>query len=108
MHRASKTTRDQAARSIAALDKVNRHPVGVILNMITRSASKYSYEYAYYYAAYRPNRGDGKGAHHQDNSDNTTAATTTADSGTEVSHPDDAAASPFDGAAGSPRKSGRA
>ena len=61
----SKTTRDQAARSIAALDKVSRHPVGVILNMITRSAGKYSYEYAYYYAAYRPNRGDGKGAHHQ-------------------------------------------
>jgi receptor protein-tyrosine kinase len=99
VHRASKTTRDQAARSIAALDKVNRHPVGVILNMITRSASKYSYEYAYYYQAYRPDRGgDGKGAHHQDGDAGA------ADSGTDPGQPD---GSPFDGAAGSPRGSRR-
>jgi capsular exopolysaccharide synthesis family protein len=102
VHRASKTTRDQALRSIAALDKVNRHPVGVILNMITRSAGKYSYEYAYYYEAYRPNRGDGKGAHHQDG-DGKTAS----DNGAADGDPDGETASPFDGAAGSPRNSGR-
>jgi capsular exopolysaccharide synthesis family protein len=102
VHRASKTTRDQAARSIQALDKVNRHPVGVILNMITRSAGKYSYEYAYYYQAYRPDRGgDGKGAHHQDGDAGAD------DSAADRRATDDGTASPFDGAAGSPRGSRR-
>ena len=69
VHRAGKTTRDQAARSIEVLDKVGRHPVGVILNMITRSASKYDYEYGYYYTAYRPQSANGTGRHPKDGED---------------------------------------
>jgi capsular exopolysaccharide synthesis family protein len=67
VHRASKTTRDQAHRSILALEKVGRRPVGVILNMIMRGTGSYDYEYAYYYTPYRPERGDGKGAHSMEN-----------------------------------------
>jgi capsular exopolysaccharide synthesis family protein len=55
VHRAAKTTRDQALRSIEALQKVGRRPVGVILNMVTRhGGGRYDYEYGYYYSAYRP------------------------------------------------------
>ncbi len=53
VHRAGKTTRDQAERSVEALAKVGEKPVGVILNMITRGRGHYDYEYGYYYAAYR-------------------------------------------------------
>jgi capsular exopolysaccharide synthesis family protein len=101
VHRAGKTTRDQAARSIQALDKVGRHPVGVILNMITRSGGKYSYEYGYYYDAYRPDRGDGKGAHSAANG-------APAESALDVVSPEAEGestgeqAGPFGGAAGSP------
>lgn len=56
VHRAGKTTRDQAMRSVQALEKVGKRPVGAILNMITRSAGKYDYEYAYYTETYRPDR----------------------------------------------------
>ncbi len=46
VHRAAKTTRDQAIRSIEALEKVGRRPVGVVLNMVTRSGGgRYNYEY---------------------------------------------------------------
>ncbi|MBN9619911.1 MAG: polysaccharide biosynthesis tyrosine autokinase, partial [Actinobacteria bacterium] len=55
VHRAGKTTRDQAARSVEALAKVGERPVGVILNMITRGGGRYDYEYNYYYS-YRPER----------------------------------------------------
>lgn len=55
VHRAGKTTRDQAARSVEALAKVGERPVGVILNMITRGGGRYDYEYNYYYS-YRPDR----------------------------------------------------
>jgi capsular exopolysaccharide synthesis family protein len=54
VHRAAKTTRDQAGRSVEALAKVGRKPVGVVLNMITRGAGKYDYQYGYYYTTYRP------------------------------------------------------
>jgi capsular exopolysaccharide synthesis family protein len=60
VHRAGKTTRDQVTRSVEALAKVGTKPVGVILNMITRSAGKYDYEYGYYYESYRPGT-DSKG-----------------------------------------------
>lgn len=122
VHRASKTTRDQAARSIQALDKVGRRPVGVILNMITRAAGKYDYEYAYYQAAYRPDRSDGKRGAHYVNS----VESDQGDSGTDLLMPAERAddqgngygedhesgaterlANPFDGAAGSPRGSSR-
>jgi capsular exopolysaccharide synthesis family protein len=113
VHRASKTTRDQAARSIKALDKVGRRPVGVILNMITRTAGRYDYEYSYYYTAYRPDRsGDGKrGAHHVDGDSSPTSSNGTAVNGYAAGHngdgPEPSKASPFDGAAGSPHRSGR-
>ncbi len=55
VHRSGKTTRDQALRSMEALDKVGKKPIGVVLNMITRQGGKYDYEYGYSYAAYRPN-----------------------------------------------------
>jgi capsular exopolysaccharide synthesis family protein len=67
VHRSGKTTRDQALRSVEALGKVGKRPVGVILNMITRTTGKYDYEYAYYYAPYRPDRAAGKGAVHRAN-----------------------------------------
>ncbi|HEY2272728.1 MAG TPA: polysaccharide biosynthesis tyrosine autokinase, partial [Jatrophihabitantaceae bacterium] len=69
VHRAGKTTRDQAARSVEALAKVGKRPVGVILNMISRASGRYEYEYAYYYAPYRPDRSAGKGAVHRANGD---------------------------------------
>ncbi len=56
VHRAGKTTRDQAIRSIGALEKVGEKPVGVVLNMVSRTGGRYAYEYDYYYT-YRPNRG---------------------------------------------------
>jgi capsular exopolysaccharide synthesis family protein len=58
VHRAAKTTRDQAIRSIQALEKVGKRPVGVILNMVTRGGGggRYDYEYGYYYSAYRPSK----------------------------------------------------
>jgi capsular exopolysaccharide synthesis family protein len=49
--RTGKTTRDQSARSLEALEKVGRTPVGVVLNMVTRGRGGYSYEYGYYYTA---------------------------------------------------------
>jgi capsular exopolysaccharide synthesis family protein len=114
VHRASKTTRDQAARSVKALDKVGRRPVGVILNMITRTAGRYDYEYSYYYTAYRPDRsGDGKRGAHYVESDNGSPAGGTVETepvngyagqGDAAPEP---AANPFDGAAGSPHRSGR-
>ena len=59
VHHAGKSTKDQAARSIEALEKVGVRPVGVILNMITRSRGTYDYNYGYYYA-YRPDRSRAK------------------------------------------------
>lgn len=56
VHRAGKTTREQAARSVAALEKVGERPVGVVLNMVNRNGGRYGYEYSYYYT-YRPDRG---------------------------------------------------
>ena len=112
VHRAGKTSRDQAARSIQALEKVGKKPVGVILNMISRSSGKYDYEYAYYYSSYRPDRSDGKrGAHYDGGVGTDAAATDDGDSGTDVFRPkdetDNASAVPFGGAAGSPNGSTR-
>lgn len=59
VHHAGKSTKDQAARSIETLAKVGVRPVGVILNMITRSRGTYDYNYGYYYA-YRPDRSRAK------------------------------------------------
>jgi capsular exopolysaccharide synthesis family protein len=106
VHRASKTTRDQAMRSIQALDKVGKRPVGVILNMLTRGAGKYDGEYAYYTAAYRPDRADGRrGAHHVDPAVPGTPADVE-DSGTDLltDPADTTPTGPFGGAAGSPRR----
>ena len=110
VHRAGKTTSDQAARSVEALEKVGERPVGVILNMVTRGGGKYDYEYGYYYAAYRPDRSDGKrGAHHVD-----PVAAEEPDGDTDLLGPPedddpdtDTTVGPFDGAAGSPRRSSR-
>jgi capsular exopolysaccharide synthesis family protein len=55
VHHAGKSTRDQAARSVQALEKVGERPVGVILNMVTRTRGSYDYDYGYYYT-YRPDR----------------------------------------------------
>jgi succinoglycan biosynthesis transport protein ExoP len=71
VHRAGKTTRDQAARCAEALAKVGERAVGVVLNMISRSISRYDYEYSYAYS-YRPERshmqnGTGKQSEHADN-----------------------------------------
>lgn len=55
VHHAGKSTRDQAERSVEALAKVGERPVGVILNMMTRSRGKSDYDYGYYYT-YRPDR----------------------------------------------------
>ncbi|MGI8678603.1 MAG: polysaccharide biosynthesis tyrosine autokinase [Jatrophihabitans sp.] len=60
VHHAGKSTRDQAARSIEALDKVGERPVGVILNMMTRTRGNYGDNYGYYYT-YRPDRSWRKG-----------------------------------------------
>jgi capsular exopolysaccharide synthesis family protein len=61
--RSGKTTREQAARCIEALAKVGEKPVGVILNMVSRSRSGYGSGYGYYYAEYRPknSRSEGTG-----------------------------------------------
>lgn len=59
VHHAGKSTKDQAARSLEALDKVGVRPVGVILNMITKSRGAYDYNYGYYYT-YRPDRSRAK------------------------------------------------
>ncbi len=56
VHRAGKTTRDQALRSLDTLTKVGVSAVGVVLNMITRKRGNYDDAYGYYYA-YRPVRG---------------------------------------------------
>lgn len=101
VHRAGKTTRDQALRSVQALEKVGRKPVGVILNMIARGSGKYDYEYGYYYTAYRPDRGDGKGAHTANGSADT-------DTGIDIARPlQEQGANPFAGPAGSPTDSSR-
>jgi capsular exopolysaccharide synthesis family protein len=55
VHRAGKTTRDQSARAVETLRRIGERPVGVILNMVTRSTGRYDYEYNYYYS-YRPDR----------------------------------------------------
>ncbi len=55
VHRAGKTTKDQAARAVETLKKIGERPVGVILNMVTRGSGRYDYEYSYYYS-YRPER----------------------------------------------------
>jgi capsular exopolysaccharide synthesis family protein len=53
VHRAGKTTHDQVQRAVQVLAKVDRHPVGAILNMVTRSGARYGgYEYGYYYIDY--------------------------------------------------------
>jgi len=62
--RSGKTTRNQAERSVEALAKVGERPVGIILNMVTRTRGGYDTEYGYYYTEYRPkgSRTDSKGA----------------------------------------------
>jgi capsular exopolysaccharide synthesis family protein len=55
VHRPGKTTREQALRSIGALEKVGERPVGVVLNMVTKGSGRYDYEQNYYYS-YRPDR----------------------------------------------------
>ena len=53
VHRAGKTTHDQVQRAVQVLAKVDRRPVGAILNMVTRSGARYGgYEYGYYYVDY--------------------------------------------------------
>jgi Mrp family chromosome partitioning ATPase len=47
--RAGRTTREQAARSLLALQKIGERPIGAILNMVTRSTGRYDYEKGYYY-----------------------------------------------------------
>jgi capsular exopolysaccharide synthesis family protein len=56
VHRAGKSTREQASRAIEALAKVGEKPVGVVLNMISRGRGHYDDQYGYYYDAYRPER----------------------------------------------------
>jgi non-specific protein-tyrosine kinase len=53
VHRAGRTSREQAKRSVAALAKVGEKPVGVVLNMVSRGMSGRDYQYDYYYT-YRP------------------------------------------------------
>jgi capsular exopolysaccharide synthesis family protein len=103
VHHSGKTTRDQALRSVQALQKVGKRPVGVILNMITRSAGKYDYEYAYYYTAYRPDGSDSKRGVHQGDTDTENTVTKL------LAEPDpsDSPTGPFGGAAGSPSGSNR-
>jgi capsular exopolysaccharide synthesis family protein len=55
VHRVGRTTRDQADRSVLALEKVGERPVGVVLNMVSRSGGGEGHAYQYYYS-YRPNR----------------------------------------------------
>jgi non-specific protein-tyrosine kinase len=57
VYRAGKTTREQAARSLLALQKIGERPIGVILNMVTRRTGRYDdYDKGYYYG-YQPRRG---------------------------------------------------
>ena len=58
VHRAGKTHPRPGQRAVQALAKVDRRPVGAILNMVTRSGARYGYEYGYYYVDYaaRPQR----------------------------------------------------
>lgn len=107
VHHAGKTTRDQAFRSLQALQKVGKRPVGVILNMITRSAGKYAYEYAYYYTPYRPDRaGNRHGARHLDAASADTIDHGVASFAARDGDPD-LPLGPFGGAAGSPSGSSR-
>jgi capsular exopolysaccharide synthesis family protein len=62
VYRSGKTSQEQVTRSFAALQKVGERPVGVILNMVTRSGGRYDYEYSYYYS-YRPDRSRREAAH---------------------------------------------
>jgi capsular exopolysaccharide synthesis family protein len=58
VHRAGKTSRDQAARSVQALERIGERPVGAVLNMVTRRTGRYDYEDNYYYTYHpRPRRG---------------------------------------------------
>lgn len=72
VHRAGKTTHDQVQRAVQVLAKVDRHPVGAILNMVTRSGARYGgYEYGYYYVDYaaqvpKLKKGDKKGGGDKD------------------------------------------
>jgi tyrosine-protein kinase len=59
VHHSGKTTKDQVARSIESLAKVGERPVGVVLNMMTRSRGNSDYGYGYYYT-YRPDRSPAK------------------------------------------------
>ena len=52
--RSGKTTHDQALRCVEALAKVGELPVGVILNMVTRTRGGFGAEYGYDYVEYRP------------------------------------------------------
>lgn len=54
--RAGKTTKEQIERSVAALEKVGKRPVGVVLNMLTGGQGSYGDGYGYYYGQYRPER----------------------------------------------------
>ena len=54
--RAGKTTKEQAERAIATLEKVGKRPVGVILNMMTRGRGNYDDGYGYYYVGYQPDK----------------------------------------------------
>ena len=56
VHHAGKTTKDQVARSVQALERIGERPVGAVLNMVTRRTGRYDYEENYYYT-YRPRRG---------------------------------------------------
>jgi capsular exopolysaccharide synthesis family protein len=49
VHHAGKTTRDQVARSVQALERIGERPVGAVLNMITRRTGRYDYGDSYYY-----------------------------------------------------------
>lgn len=69
VHRAGKTTRDQAARCAEALDKVGERAVGVVLNMISRSTGSYDYQYGYTYS-YRPDRSHNRDEHPVDVGEN--------------------------------------
>jgi len=59
VHHAGKSTREQASRAVEALAKVGERPVGVVLNMITRSRGSYDDQYGYYYSSYRPQQEPG-------------------------------------------------
>jgi capsular exopolysaccharide synthesis family protein len=59
VYHAGKSTKDEVTRSVESLAKVGERPVGVILNMVSRTRGNYDYGYGYYYA-YRPYRTRGK------------------------------------------------